>query len=101
LQDKPKEVGKLVQKKDAITGLLLKYYSGEVEFVQVVKLKAAVKTRLEGKIDYMACTDAQCLPLMQRRFTVSLQYRAKAYHIDICYEKPIIMFHFAREESSS
>jgi hypothetical protein len=66
----PKEIGNPQEKK--IDGVLIKYFPGKVEFIQVVRLKAAVKTNVSGKVDYMACTDSHCLPPVQRGFSVSL-----------------------------
>jgi len=67
---KPQELGKPEEKK--IEGVLLKYYPGKVEFVQVVKLKAPIKANISGKVDYMACTDSHCLPPAQRGFSIFL-----------------------------
>jgi len=68
----PKEIGKPEEAK--IEGVAMKYYPGKVEFVQVVKLKEGIKakTNISGAIEYMACTNINCLPPATRRFNVSL-----------------------------
>lgn len=65
-----KEVGNAEEKK--IEGVSIRYYSGRLELIQVVKLKAAVKTHVTGKLDYMACTNTHCLPPAQRGFSLTL-----------------------------
>ena len=70
LNGKPKETGEL--ETESISGATLKYYENRVEFVQTIKLKAAVKVSISGKINYMACTDGHCLPPTEHRFAFSL-----------------------------
>lgn len=69
---KPQEVGKPEQTEEE--GVLLKYYPGKVAFIQIVKLKYGIKAKtiISGKVDYMACTNVQCLPPASRNFSVSL-----------------------------
>ncbi|HLY70794.1 MAG TPA: protein-disulfide reductase DsbD domain-containing protein [Puia sp.] len=62
LNGKVKEVGNLVKKFDKTWNHDLKYYEKNVDFVQVVKLKANIKTDLIGKVEFMVCNDRQCLP---------------------------------------
>lgn len=62
LDGKIKEVGKLVKKFDKTWNHDLKYYEKNVDFVQIVKLKADIKTNLIGKVEFMVCNDRQCLP---------------------------------------
>lgn len=57
-----KEVGKVVKKFESVWGGNVSYYEKSVSFVQVVKLKANVKTNLAGKVEFMVCDDKQCLP---------------------------------------
>ena len=56
-----KEVGKLVKKFESVWGGNVNYYENKVVFVQVVKLKANVKTNLAGKVEFMVCDDKKCL----------------------------------------
>lgn len=43
------------------------------DFVQVLKLKAKVKTNLVGEITFMACTDTRCLPPETVSFSIKLE----------------------------
>jgi hypothetical protein len=65
-----KEQGKRLTQKDPTTGNVLSYYSDIVEFVQTVTLNAPAKTRVNGSIQYMLCTDERCLPPATKKFTV-------------------------------
>ena len=62
LNGNPKETGKLVSKYESAWKHDVKYYEKSVDFVQVIKLKANVKTDLTGKVEFMVCNDKQCLP---------------------------------------
>jgi thiol:disulfide interchange protein DsbD len=57
-----KETGKKIKKNEPIWGGNVNYYEKSVTFVQVVKLKANVKTNLAGKVSFMVCDEKQCLP---------------------------------------
>ncbi|MEJ7735899.1 MAG: protein-disulfide reductase DsbD domain-containing protein [Chitinophagaceae bacterium] len=57
-----KEVGKLVKKFESVWNGNVNYYEKTVDFVQVVKLKANVKTNLSGKVEFMVCDEKLCLP---------------------------------------
>jgi thiol:disulfide interchange protein DsbD len=70
---KPKVVGKAVALKDPSTGEMVKFYEKSVDFVQVVKLKAPVKTNIAGTVEFMACDDKQCLPPTEKEFSIALQ----------------------------
>ena len=72
LEDKWKEVGKLEQHHEKLFGVDVKQYSDKVEFVQTVKLKAAVKTSAGVAVEYMVCNDRQCLPPVTKKFSVAL-----------------------------
>ncbi len=69
---KPVENGKLITKHEEVLDVNLKYFSGKVEFVQKIKLKAAVKTNIIGSIEYMACTNERCLMPTTEKFTLGL-----------------------------
>ena len=62
LEGKPKEVGKLIRKKEDVWGGTVQYYEQSVEFVQVVKLRGNIKTNLAGTVEFMVCNEKQCLP---------------------------------------
>jgi hypothetical protein len=70
MEGNPKEVGTLETKNDVKAGVILHYYTGLVEFVQTVKIKRGAKTRLNGTIEYMLCTDERCLPPATKKFSV-------------------------------
>lgn len=62
LSGKVKEVGKLEKFNDPALDVSAFQYSNKVVFVQKVKLKGKVKTKLTGKLEFQACTDEKCLP---------------------------------------
>jgi thiol:disulfide interchange protein DsbD len=67
-----KEIGKLEKKYEDVFDIDTKYFANRVEFVQVVRLKAAAKTALSGKIEFMVCNEQQCLPPTEETFSVIL-----------------------------
>lgn len=69
---KPKEVGKVIKKKEEVWGGVVNYYEKSVNFIQVVKVKGHIKTNIAGKVEFMVCDDQQCLPPSQVEFTVNL-----------------------------
>jgi thiol:disulfide interchange protein DsbD len=72
LQGKPKEEGHMEIYHEEVFGVDVYAYSEKVEFVQIVKLKAPVKTNIQGSLKYMACTREQCLAPTTYRFNVAL-----------------------------
>lgn len=72
-EGKIKVEGKAVSMKDPSTGENVKFFSNQVSFVQVIKLKAAVKTNITGAVEFMSCDDKQCLPPTSRNFSIALQ----------------------------
>lgn len=73
IEEKTKEVGKIVSKYEEVFGVTVKYFEGKVDFVQTVKVKANAKTNISGSIEYMACNNEQCLPPKTVQFSVALQ----------------------------
>jgi thiol:disulfide interchange protein DsbD len=69
---KLKEVGKLEKKNEPLFGVEVTQYSNKVDFIQVVKVKAAVSTLVKGTIEYMVCNDTQCLPPATKAFAIAL-----------------------------
>jgi len=67
-----KEVGKLQLFKDEKLKLSANQYSNKVDFVQVVKLRANVKTNVVGSVRFQTCDDRKCLPPKTIDFTVAL-----------------------------
>lgn len=72
LQGATKEVGKLQQKHEPLFDLDVKQFGNKVDFVQMVKLKAPVKTNVAGSIEFMVCDDTQCLPPSTQKFSIPL-----------------------------
>lgn len=73
LAGKAKEVGKLEQRHEELFGVDVKQFSNSVSFVQVIKVKAAVKTSVIGTVEFMVCNDTQCLPPTTNKFSLSIQ----------------------------
>lgn len=73
VDDKPMEIGKVVTKHEDVFGVDVKYLDGKVDFVQTVKLKAKVKTNVNGSITYMACKNEECLPPQTVKFNIKLE----------------------------
>jgi len=69
---KPKEVGKVIKKKEEVWGGVVNYYEKSVNFIQIVKVKGNVKTNIAGKVEFMVCDDHQCLPPSEVDFSVSI-----------------------------
>jgi RecA/RadA recombinase len=65
--------GRPVSLKDPSTGEMVKFYTNNVDLVQVYKLKAAVKTNITGTLEYMTCDDNRCLPPTTKTFSIALQ----------------------------
>ena len=71
---KTKEVGKLEQHIEPLFGNIdVKQFSNHVDFVQLVKLKAPVKTSVDVAVEFMVCNDKQCLPPSTKKFSVALK----------------------------
>jgi Disulphide bond corrector protein DsbC len=67
-----KEEGKMITKHEEVFGVDVKYFEGDVDFVQVVKMKSGAKTNLTGSVTFMVCNDAECLPPTTQKFSVAL-----------------------------
>jgi hypothetical protein len=68
-----KEIGKLEQHFEELFGVDVKQFSNQVDFVQLVELKATAKTSLNGSIRYMTCNDRECLPPRIQKFTIAIR----------------------------
>ncbi|MGC4231479.1 MAG: protein-disulfide reductase DsbD family protein [Niabella sp.] len=71
-EGKPREDGKLEQKHEEVFGVDVKQFSGVVTFVQLVTVKPGIKTKVSGKISFMACNDTECLPPKEVPFTIDM-----------------------------
>jgi len=72
LDGNPKEVGKVIKKKEEVWGGNVQYYENTVDFIQVVKLKGNIKTNLAGSVEFMVCNEKQCLPPSTIEFKVNI-----------------------------
>lgn len=73
---KAKEIGKLektLDKNFSPKGVEVLFYSDQVQFVQNITLKGAVKTNISGTVEYMICDDSQCLPPTKKSFDIKIQ----------------------------
>jgi hypothetical protein len=68
-----KEMGKLEKHFEEVFEIDTKFFNNKVEFVQVVNVKGSAKTNLSGTVEFMACTNEQCLPPQTIPFTVALK----------------------------
>ena len=67
-----KEKGKMEVVKNEEVDIENHQYEKEVDFVQVIKLKANVKTNIAGTIEFMVCTEHMCLPVTTVGFNVEV-----------------------------
>lgn len=67
-----KEAGKLEQKYEALFGVDVKQFSNKVDFIQLVMLKAKVKTNISGTVKFMSCNERECLPPKTQKFSIAL-----------------------------
>jgi thiol:disulfide interchange protein DsbD len=72
LTGKVKEKGKLIKKFESAWDGSVSYFEKKVEFIQIIKCKANVKTNLSGEVEFMVCNDAQCLPPAKVPFKVAI-----------------------------
>ncbi|MDQ2719651.1 MAG: protein-disulfide reductase DsbD N-terminal domain-containing protein [Bacteroidota bacterium] len=72
LEGDAKEVGKLEKHNEPLFGVDVKQFSNKVDFVQIVKLKAPVKTSVSVAVEFMVCNDKQCLPPTTKKFSIAL-----------------------------
>lgn len=73
LDGKAKEIGKMELFKDKRLGISANQYTGQVEFVQKIKLKAPIKTNITGTVEFQTCDDKKCLPPQKVPFTVAVK----------------------------
>jgi thiol:disulfide interchange protein DsbD len=72
LDGKVKEIGKMTTVNDAIWKNKQKFFSGEVDFVQNLKIKSKIKTNISGEVEFMICDDRNCLPPSTQKFNITL-----------------------------
>jgi len=66
------EQGQVKKVYDENFGVDVVYFAGDVKFLQAVKVKAAVKTSLQGTVEYMVCNEEKCLPPVRVPFDIIL-----------------------------
>lgn len=71
-QGKVKEVGELEMYHDNVFDVDVYAYGQKVDFVQLVKLKTKIKTKISGTVQFMACTKEQCLTPETIPFSLAL-----------------------------
>ena len=72
-EGKIKEEGKLEKFHDAKLDISANQYSKQVDFVQVVKLKASAKTNVSGSVKFQTCNDEKCLPPKTVNFSIAVR----------------------------
>ncbi|MFM9908762.1 MAG: protein-disulfide reductase DsbD domain-containing protein [Chitinophagaceae bacterium] len=72
IDGKPKEIGKVIKKREEIFGGVVNYFEKTVSYVQVVKVKGNIKTALVGKVEFLVCSDNTCLPPSEVEFSVNV-----------------------------
>jgi len=70
---KAKEIGDVIRRHEDVFGINVLYYENKADFVQLVTLKADVKTTLTGTVAYMVCNDRMCLPPAKVSFSIPLK----------------------------
>jgi hypothetical protein len=73
IDGKIREVGKMESHFEKVFDIDTRYFNNKVEFVQVVSVKGNAKTNLAGTVEYMACTDRECLPPRSVPFSIALK----------------------------
>lgn len=72
LEGKLNEVGNLKRERSEVFNTEIRYYENTMILVQRIKLKANVKTTFKGNINYMVCSSRQCLPPLNKAFTIAI-----------------------------
>jgi hypothetical protein len=73
LQGSVMEVGKMEQRSEPLFGVDVRQYSGNVNFVQKVTVRAGIKTAVNGTVEYMTCNDHECIPPKKLKFSIPLK----------------------------
>lgn len=72
LERKTKEVGVMERKWAEVFEIGTLFYKKKVDFVQRVEVTSARPAIVSGTVEFMVCTDEQCLPPEEVPFTVEL-----------------------------
>lgn len=66
-----REKGQLSGGNQKDVGFPMRYFTGTAEFIQTVRVDAAVHN-VQGTVEFVICTDEQCLPPEKKKFVVEL-----------------------------
>ena len=66
------ENGKLLSKYESVFNINVKYYEDSVIFKQRLKVSSNSQMRVSGKVDFMICSQKQCLPPREFFFYLNL-----------------------------
>lgn len=72
LTGKANENGDMHIEHSEVFGIDVYSFADSVDFVQTIKLKNKIKTTVSGTIEFMACTDQQCMTPQKIPFTVKI-----------------------------
>lgn len=72
LVGEPIEVGRLKSEQSDVFNSEIGYYETKLVLIQRIKLKAKVKTTINGNIDFMVCNAKQCLPPKRKVFNIAI-----------------------------
>ena len=66
------ESGKLIEKYDSNFNITLRYYPKKAVFKKVINVTDTSAFVLKGNVSYMLCTDKECLPPVEKDFSVKV-----------------------------
>lgn len=72
LTGNPKESGELYSHFEKLFNVEVKEFAGKVTFIQAIRLRKPVKTNISGTIEYMVCNNHECLPPVEKAFSLQL-----------------------------
>lgn len=72
IDGKTKEIGQMKREFNSVFNEYVFSYAETVDFVQAIRLKANIKTSLSGVIDFMICTESQCMPPAKQKFSIDI-----------------------------
>ncbi len=72
LVNKTTETPKAISTFDKTFNMLVLFHENEVSFIQLLKAKSS-KFKVKGTLEYMACTNAQCLPPEDVPFDIAIE----------------------------
>lgn len=73
LEGKLNEAGSLKRERSEVFNSEIRYYENTMILIQRITLKASVKTAFKGNINYMICSNRQCLPPLNKAFTIAIK----------------------------